>query len=35
MEVGQAHNGLYPSTPHIVSNNVAYTREGDSDPLAL
>jgi hypothetical protein len=35
MEVGQAHNGLYSGKSHVVPDDVAYTRESDSDAPAL
>jgi hypothetical protein len=35
MEVRRAHDGLYPGKPHIVSDNVAHTRESEGDTLAL
>ena len=35
MEVRRAHDSLYPGKPHIVSDNVAHTRESEGDTLAL
>jgi hypothetical protein len=35
MEVRRAHNSLYPSKPHIISDNVAHTRESEGDTSAL
>src|ERR1700730_1804973 len=35
MKVRQPHDSFYPGKPHIVSDNVAYTRESDGDTSAL
>jgi hypothetical protein len=35
MEVGHAYDGLYPCEPHIVSDNVAHSRESECDTPAL
>ncbi len=34
MEVRGAHNSLYPSNPHIISDNVAHTSESEGDTSA-
>ena len=35
MEVRRAHDSLYPGKPHIVSDNVAHTRESEGDTLGF
>jgi len=35
MEITGSYNRLYPSSPHIVSDDVAHAREGNGDTSVL